>query len=83
MATKLQFHNLSIQFKAEKLDYFYPRKCLTTTCKDTGTYPDYLDIFILCRGGLDFQFQYFERTLKIMYQDAADCFIGNGPHYRF
>lgn len=35
-ATQLQVHNLSIQFKTEELDDFYPRECVTTMSKDAA-----------------------------------------------
>lgn len=46
-ATQLQVYNLSIQFKAEELDVFYPRKFLLIMYKEAGSYPDYLAISIL------------------------------------
>lgn len=35
-ATQLQVHNLSIQFKTEELDAFYPIEGLTTMSKDAA-----------------------------------------------
>lgn len=39
-ATQLQIHNLSLQFKTEELDNFYPGACPTTMSEDAGTCPD-------------------------------------------
>ena len=35
-AIQLQVHNLSIQFKTEELDDFYPIESLSTMCKETA-----------------------------------------------